>query len=110
VEEEERERSLGMRLPAAIWGTLEFEVTVGLQCPARLWPWASSCQRSRLEKEIQGCGWDWKGDGNPRREAVIPSAEDKVDQAGSGPEGGLGTAAFGKQEERVWEGHRAAGS
>lgn len=38
------------------------------------------------------------GDQNPRR-AVITSVENKVDEVGSGPEGGLGTAVFGKQEE-----------
>lgn len=40
---------------------------------------------------------------------MIRSVEDKVDQAGSGPEGGLGTAAFGKLGESEVTGLLGAG-
>lgn len=51
-----RGRSLGMRLISVIWGTLEFEVTIGLwgKCPAGRGPGPAQARNQGWRKRFRG--------------------------------------------------------
>lgn len=82
-------RSLGMSLASAIWGTLESEMTVGLEekRPAGCGPGPAQVGSLGWRKRFRGVREKKREREKPRQRGSTQTIEDRVNQEGSGQPG-----------------------